>query len=137
MGILSDIASEEEVHRATDKANKFGRDFKNESAKLVAQYFSFKEEANQALSTQQEIIEALKLKVESYLQDAFGPRKGDNSNIRFASELAAEYLSDLDISQYGNPNLPAADIYKHHPLVDRAAAFALTIYFLKWTRESF
>ena len=92
---------------------------------------------NHSLANQQEIIEKLKPQVEECLRNAFITDIRDASNITFASELATEFLIVLDINKYGNPKLPAVDIYLHHPMVDLAAAFALAIFFLKWTQESF
>jgi len=134
---LMDLTSDEDTKRTTHKANKLGQEFSIDTSKFVVQYFSAKKEANHSLANQQEIIEKLKPQVEECLRNAFITDIRDASNITFASELATEFLIVLDINKYGNPKLPAVDIYLHHPMVDLAAAFALAIFFLKWTQESF
>ena len=136
IGMLSDIARDEEILRVSDKANQFGRDFRDETVKLVALYFSAKKEAIHLLGDHHGIIETLQRKVENYLQNTFVAFKSDDKNVMFASELAAEYLIVLDVNKYGNPQLPAVDIYFHHPMVDLAAAFALVIHFIKWVRDT-
>ena len=134
--ILSEIAKQENSIRATVKANRFGQEYKNETTKFVASYFASKKGSISRQSTQDELITKVKGDVETYLQIAFKSEKSDPSSLKFASEIAAEYLIIMEINKYGNPKLPAVDIYLHNPLVDLAASFALVIHLLIWVRSN-
>ena len=132
IGVLTKIAERENLFRATDKANKFGQEYRNVTAKLVAFYFNSKKMSISQNLSSEDLVANVKFDLEQYLQSEFISLNGDNSKLKFSTELAAEYLIIIEINKYGNPKIPAADIYLHHPLVDLAASFALVVHLLTW-----
>ena len=130
---MKQLAIREIEIRAGEQANKYCRVFRDETAKLIKSYFELKGKTELADDRSVFMFDALESRLVELLLTLGCLSNPESSDTKVAAAITSEYLILVETGKYGNPRLPAVDIYLHHPLVDQAAAFALAVQFMAWS----
>lgn len=130
---MKKLATREFEIRAGEQANQFGQLFRDDTTKLIKSYFELKGKTALVDDRSDFMFDALESRLVELLLNLRCISNPESSDSKVAAAITSEYLILVETGKYGNPRLPAVDIYMHHPLVDQAAAFALAVQFMAWS----
>ena len=134
--LISELAKREHAMRALDEANKFGLSFKYETSKLILEYANLRDKVKLNDGNQALMLDALHDRLVDYLMNSEFVSTPHTPDLKLASQLVTEFLIKVETDEESIPQSPLIIPYLHHPLIDKAAASTITIYFLHWAKTS-